>query len=280
VIESFGQMDYITIKPFPRHCEAIVIVDGALGHAPYISTSSFIGDKKPIGYFMSRFMAQEPINTVPDMEQPGWPVHQIADNLIVVTMRHFHTPDSTGLTPTTLWAYYYPVLMGLARFLSSRTEGIHVFNVTSAHDCVPDNLFKQLSADEVQRWQFYRDDEPKCEDAGDPLFCLAPAWFLNWSAAKTAPKNNFRSTLVNVGYEPASRQDGLPVAVDLTATNTLIAYIEDYFGVVHDAKALDAMITEIELSDMESRQVLNEVHRAVAQLDKDKGKNPNGVMFG
>ena len=243
------------------HKRVLVAIEGEHGCAPLVALSGFIGERKPVAYFVSRFMRHDSINTLPEPEPAGWPIYSI-NGTYVVMMRQIHTPESLGMHSQTLWTYYYPVFRDLAesiRYMGS-TE-LEMLNVTYAHSLIPDEMFEQLSNDSVTTY-----DMNEMSEEGESVFLHAPAWVLTWVFTKLNKTNE--ASITSIGWD----SDG---TIDETATKTLVKYLGDKYDWEFDSKISETVKQNI----LEAEEYEQEVIRNAFNVNTAK-KNPDGVMFG
>ena len=262
-------------SPSPQGKKVFVCVDGETGHAPFVALSAFIQDKKPIGYILSRFMRQDPLNTVPDFDGAGWPVYAIGKDSLAVVIRGFHSPESTGLGSNTIWTYYYPVMKGLVEVMGRdnfKCEELFFLNTTSGHQYMPDELFEQLPNDKSYVATFENGrlgyDSVEERDAGLPeIFLHSPAWCIPWLFSYVGK----RGRILTVGFDEDN-----PEAVDMTAAHTLAREVQDWSDIFRDNSYMEKVAAEINEGD-EAEQ---EMFRKVFNQQSDRKNGDVGGMFG
>ena len=264
---------------FGRTMEAkrvIVCVDGETGHAPFVALSAFIQDKKPIGYILSRFMRQDPLNTVPDFDGAGWPVYHIGEDTLAVVIRGFHSPESTGLGSNTIWTYYYPVMKGLVKIMAQdyfKCEELFFLNTTSVHQFMPDELFEQLPNDKCHLTTFENGrlgyDSVEERDAGSPeIFLHSPAWCIPWLFSYVGK----RGRILTVGFNEDN-----PEAVDITAAHVLAGTIQGWTDIPRDNAHMEKVAAEINEVDEAEQEMFRKVFSE--KPDRKNGGDVGG-MFG
>ena len=249
--------------------KVIVCVDGETGHAPFVALSAFIQDKKPIGYILSRFMRQDPLNTVPDFDGAGWPVYDIGGESLAVVIRGFHSPETTGLGSNTIWTYYYPVMKGLVEIMGRdnfKCQSLFFLNTTSVHQFMPDELFEQLPNDKCHVTSF--EDGKVVRDDGSPdIFLHSPAWCIPWLFSYVGEVGH----ILTVGFNEDN-----PEAVDITAAHALAQAIQLWSDIPRDNSYMEKVAAEINEVD-EAEQ---EMFRKVFNQQSDRKNGDVGGMFG
>jgi hypothetical protein len=260
MMKSFGDADIYINTTIPDTVDKVIVaIEGEHGCAPYLALSSFIGDMKPSAHFVSRFMRQDSINTIPDPEDPGWPIYCFGDTLVVI-IRTYHTPESLGMHSQTMWTYYYPVIRGLALALESLgvTE-MDFLNVTYAHEMVPDEMFKQLSNEEVVVYTLKQEKEVQ------DIFLHSPAWLTTWIFSHLGL---YTAKITSVGWAA----EGL---IDEVASNTLVEYIRSQYSLEQQDGAYEKMKSDL----LEAHEFEQEMMRN-AYIEIPKNSIGDGVMFG
>jgi len=248
----------------------IVCVDGETGHAPFVALSAFIQDKKPIGYILSRFMRQDPLNTVPDFDGAGWPVYDIGKDTLAVVIRGFHSPESTGLGSNTIWTYYYPVMKGLVEIMGRdhfKCRSLDFLNTTSVHQYMPDELFEQLPNDRCHVTSF-EDGEMVRDDGMPQIFLHSPAWCIPWLFSYVGKVGQ----IFTVGFDEDN-----PEAVDITAAHTLAQTIQAWTDIPRDNAYMEKVAAEINEVDDAEQEMMRKVFNQ--QSDRKNGSDVGG-MFG
>ncbi len=243
------------------HKRVVVAIEGEHGCAPLVALSGFVGERKPVAYFVSRFMRHDSINTLPEPEPMGWPIYSV-NNTYVVLMRQIHTPESLGMHSQTMWTYYYPVFRDLAEAIRhmGSTE-LEMLNVTYTHEVIPDDMFQQLPNDSVNTY-----DMNERPEEGQSVFLHAPAWML--TSIFTKLKKSNKAWITSIGWDA----DGF---IDEVATQTLIDYLGEKYDWDFDSKSADKVREGI----VEAEEYEQELLRNAFNVNTTK-KNPDGVMFG
>ena len=254
--------DLLITEPLGSAGERVVVaIEGEHGCAPLVALSGFVGERKPVAYFVSRFMRHDSINTLPEPEPMGWPIYSI-DDTYVVLMRQIHTPESLGMHSQTMWTYYYPIFRDLAEaIITMGSTQLEMLNVTYAHALIPDEMFKQLPNDTVETY-----DMNELVDEGSSIFLHAPAWMLTWLFTKVA--DNTRACVTSIGWE----SDGF---IDDTAIETLSKYLGDKYDWDYDSECADKIKNNI----LEAEEFEQEIMRNAFNVNTSN-KKPDGVMFG
>ena len=256
-------------SPSPQGKTGFGCVDGETGHAPFVALSAFIQDRKPIGYILSRFMRQDPLNTVPDFDGAGWPVYAIGKDSLAVVNRGFHSPESTGLGSNTIWTYYYPVMKGLVEVMGRdnfKCDELFFLNTTSVHQFMPDELFEQLPNDKCHITSF--EDGKMVRDDGMPeIFLHSPAWCIPWLFSFVGRVGH----ILTVGFDEDN-----PEAVDMTAAHALAKEVVLRVEISRDNTYMEKVAAEINEVD-EAEQ---EMFRKVFNQQSDRKNGDVGGMFG
>ena len=264
MIESYGHTDLV-YHDRPECERAIIVIDGEHGHAPFVAMAGFLKDLEPKAYLLSRFMRQEPLNCLPDLDDPGWAIYEVEGTLVVV-IRGFHSPDSTGLSSSTIWAYYYPVLKGLVLALDALgVRSIDVLNSTSVHEFLPDELFTQMDNETIYPYSFQDGAKTKKD-----IFLHSPVWFTPWLFDK-ARKGNL-SRVTSVGYEERSSGH----SVDKVAARTLTTYIQETYRLISDWDYSMEVADEIIEHEQKETDSMSNVYSENSVRKDGNG----GVMFG
>ena len=263
MLKSFDDADVFITKPIKGAKNVVIAVEGEHGCAPLLALSGFIGAKEPHAHFVSRFMRQDSINTLPDPEDPGWPIYKIGETLVVL-IRSYHTPESLGMHSQTMWTYYYPVLRGLALVLESfGVKQMEFLNVTYAHELIPDEMFEQLSNEEVVVYDLNEDSQKD----GPDIFLHSPAWLTTWIFTRLRYKSH-KAKITSIGWDA----EGF---IDDVAMSTLAQYLSDTYGWTFNAEVYEDVKSELlEAQAFEDEMIRN----AFSQLPTNK--KPDGVMFG
>ena len=256
-------------SPSPQGKKVFVCVDGEAGHAPFVAMSAFIQDRKPIGYILSRFMRQDPLNTVPDFDGAGWPVYDIGGDALAVVIRGFHSPETTGLVANTIWTYYYPVMKGLVEVMGRdhfNCDELFFLNTTSVHQYMPDELFEQLPNDKCHVTSF--EDGSMVRDDGMPdLFLHSPAWCIPWLFSYIGETGR----ILTVGYDEEGTE-----AVDIKAAHHLACRVQEWASVPRDNAYMEKVAAEINEVDEHEK----EMFRKVFNQNGDRKSGDVGGMFG
>ena len=261
-MKNYGAVDYWGKCPAPDPRKAIVFMESEHGAAAFIGLSGYMPDE-PIGYLASRFMRQDSINTIPEHEEPCWYVYQLGDTLLL-NIRGFHTPETLGMSPMSLWTYYYPVLKGVVLFLEDYgVKELEFLNSTYSHDHLPDDLFPQLSNEELHHYSF-TDPDNQCEQS---VFLHAPAWAINWMFKHT--RNAKSSLLTTVGFDLGDN------SVDIIGAATIGSYIAKKYDFKDDLEKRGEIIQMILENDAVEKEAIQNVLNVTGMQT-----NGDGVMFG
>lgn len=146
----------------PKIC--YIYVQGEYGFIPYIIGSSVEGRKKPTVEILSKDMAVEPFNRMPNLVRPCWTATQVSSNTCFVCISNFPSIDMMPDANPEVWGQTYPLMMDLLLFLKS--HGCKQVNFISSM-----NTSDATQASDLLIYDMYNDIRPDTD-----LLLALPAW--------------------------------------------------------------------------------------------------------